>query len=76
MEQARGEGRIYYFEESSHKLFKSSNVTSCIYYQGPRAPKAAASPLRPETSLHRLLAQRQGVIEPIQLGLEEAGGFF
>lgn len=42
MERARW-GGIYYFEESSHQLFSSPNLTSCIYCYRPRAPEAAAS---------------------------------
>lgn len=35
-------GRIYYFEESSHKLLISANVPSCVYCPGPEAPEDAA----------------------------------
>lgn len=34
--------RIYYFEESSPKLFSSPNVLSCVYCPGPGAPGAAS----------------------------------
>lgn len=71
MKDGAGWGGIYYFEESSHKLFNSPNLTSCIYCCGPKAPEAAASQLQPEILLFRLLAVSQGETGPRRMGREE-----
>lgn len=66
-----GGGGIYYFEESSHKLFSSPNLTSCIYCCGPRAPEPAAAQHQPEILLFWLLAVSQ---HETRLGREDGAG--